>query len=538
MNLTLLIGLLVLPIIGNLASALVWRATRLSLISWAPQGLAMGLALAIVWMLRGQSFEYALGGWMPVSLTASPIILANNPSSMALLVAWLSVAFYDAYVQRGNKPTWLLLDGLITGGIHTAMVIAALSNNLITLLIGLGLVDLLCGLRLLQIRRIGKYANSDLLFMGMSLALLTVAVALHAAQDNSLYFPLAQLDAQTSGLLAIGLAMRLWLLPVHVPQMDMARTALPHWVAHGGATLLALVHLSTIGFSGFPQWLTLLILLSAVLGLANGMITQTTERAQQALVLGSFHLVCAGVVLNQPEVTAAGGVAWLLGNLMVNHRPTANLNIAIRFGQLMRLLGVIVLAALPLTVGFVARSGLAEQLMRSPDGFVLAILFLLAQILIVAVALRIALNIPLDELIGDQTPNDHFVGLIPGLIAFLAVIAPIALFGIVPTLLGSPALSAVFGRSGALTWVALALSVILGIGLWWTEVRWSPLLENRLSQIEHALSLDWLREIFGGAFERLAKPLRLVFPFLESDGAMLWAIIVLLLVVAVSRGNP
>lgn len=538
MNLTLLIGLLGLPLIGNVASALVWRATRLSLISWAPQGLATGLALAIAWMLRGQTFEFALAGWMPVSLTASPIILANNPSSMALLVAWLSVAFYDAYVQRGNKPTWLLLDGLITGGIHAAMVMAALSNNLITLLIGLGLVDLLCGLRLLQIRRIGKYANTDLLFMGMSLALLTVAVALHAAQDNSLYFPLAQLDAQTSGLLAIGLAMRLWLLPVHVPQMDMARTALPHWVAHGCATLLALVHLSTIGFSGLPQWLMMLLLLSAALGLASGMVTQTTERAQQALVLGSFHLVGVGVLLNRPEVTAAGGVAWLLGNLMVNHRPTANLNIAIRFGQLMRLLGVIVLAALPMTVGFVARSGLAEQLMRSPGGLILTILFLLAQLLVVAVALRIALNIPLDELIGDAAPNNSLGGLIPGLVAFLVVIAPIALFGLAPAWLGGSALNAVLGQAGPLTWATFALAVVLGIAVWWTEVRWSPLLESRLGQIEGALSLDWLREILAGAFERLARPLRLVFPFLESDGAMLWAIIVLLLVVAVSRGNP
>ena len=88
------------------------------------------------------------------------------------------------------------------------------------------------------------------------------------------------------------------------------------------------------------------------------------------------------------------------------------------------------------------------------------------------------------------------------------------------------------------SWFTSVIALAMGVGLWWLESRWSDRIEARVNTLESVLSLHWLRSIFAGALERLAKPLRTVFPFLESDGAMLWAVMVVLLLVAISRGNP
>ncbi len=541
MSNVLLTGLIFLPLLGNVASTLLWSYTRNQLFSWVPRGLSAGLVLAVAWVLRGQSFEQIIGGWQPVSLTGSPLILADNLSGHALLIAWVSVHFYEAYVRRNDSRDWRLTDGVIAGAIHLAIVVTAFAQNFVTLLIGLGLIDLLTELRALQSRQHEGRRNTNLLFMASSLAMLTAGMVLHVAQYNSLYFPLARLGPQTANLLFIGLALRLWLLPIHTPQVSYlsvsstASAALPGWIAHGLGTLLLIDQLSRVGLGAPPTWLVLLLLLSALLMLAQGVITQVPERARHALLVGTFQLACLCMLQRYIKLIAAAGIAWLLSNLLINHRPTANVPIAVRFGQLTRLFGVACLAGIPFTVGFVGRAGLAEEFIRSGGlGLLLVILMTLAQAASITVALRIALNIPIEVSASESVVTN--VSLIPGLLAFLVVCAPSILFGLAPTLLGLS--NGPLGRAGVWSWFTSAIALALGVGLWWLESRWFDRIEARVNTLESVLSLHWLRSIFAGALERLAKPLRTVFPFLESDGAMLWAVMVVLLLVAISRGNP
>ena len=258
MSNVLLTGLIFLPLLGNVASTLLWSYTRNQLFSWVPRGLSVGLVLAVAWVLRGQSFEQIIGGWQPVSLTGSPLILADNLSGHALLIAWVSVHFYEAYVRRNDSRDWRLTDGVIAGAIHLAVVVTAFAQNFVTLLIGLGLIDLLTELRALQSRQHEGRRNTNLLFMSSSLAMLTAGMVLHVAQYNSLYFPLARLGPQTANLLFIGLALRLWLLPIHTPQVSYlsvsstASAALPGWIAHGLGTLLLIDQLSRVGLGAPP----------------------------------------------------------------------------------------------------------------------------------------------------------------------------------------------------------------------------------------------------------------------------------------------
>jgi hypothetical protein len=53
------------------------------------------------------------------------------------------------------------------------------------------------------------------------------------------------------------------------------------------------------------------------------------------------------------------------------------------------------------------------------------------------------------------------------------------------------------------------------------------------------LNLEWWQQILAGAVGRIARPLSSVYTFLESDGVLLWAVIVILIIVLVSRpGGP
>ena len=54
-----------------------------------------------------------------------------------------------------------------------------------------------------------------------------------------------------------------------------------------------------------------------------------------------------------------------------------------------------------------------------------------------------------------------------------------------------------------------------------------------------ALSLDWLVSLFAGAIRRLRAPFTPIFDILEGDGALVWAAIIALLAILVSRpGGP
>ena len=536
MSYALLAGLLLLPLLGNVASTLLWRYTRIQPIAWTPRGFSAGLVLVLAWVLRSQQFEQVLGDWQPVSLTGSPLLLADNMITSALLIAWTSVQFYDAYVRRNDTQDWRLTDGVIAGGVHLAIVITALAQNVVTLLVGLGLIDLLTELRALQRQRHEGRSNTNLLFMAGSLAVLTAGMLLHAAQFNSLYFPLARLGAQTTNLLFVGIALRLWLLPIHTPVASYAPTPLPGWVTHGLGTLLLIAQLGNLGLGSAPTWLVTVLLMSAFLSLLQGVITQVPERARSALLVGTFQLACAGMALRDISTLAAAGLAWLLGNLLINHRPTANVTAAIRFGQIARIFGVLCLAGLPFTAGFVGYAGLSETLMRGAAiGLLQTVLLTLAHAAAITVALRVALNIPI-EFDTEQQTSVPIVMLLPGLLAFLVVGAPLVLFGLAPGLLGRPGWA--LSNAELATWLSWGVALGLGIALWWLETRWLMLVDTHIDDIESVLNLGWLRSVLAGAFERLAHPLRSVFPFLESDGAMLWAVMVVLLLIVISRGAP
>ncbi len=95
------------------------------------------------------------------------------------------------------------------------------------------------------------------------------------------------------------------------------------------------------------------------------------------------------------------------------------------------------------------------------------------------------------------------------------------------------------GRHGITGWAGWGIAIAAGALLWRLEPRWRPMLHPIGHRAAGILELGWLYDLLGGAAARLRSPFGRVFGLLESDGSLLWAIIVALLLVLISRpGGP
>ena len=94
-------------------------------------------------------------------------------------------------------------------------------------------------------------------------------------------------------------------------------------------------------------------------------------------------------------------------------------------------------------------------------------------------------------------------------------------------------------RNGLLGWLAWLLSLVGAAALWRFRPLWRRIVALPRATLASALSFDWLSELAYGAVARLQAPLPRVFSVLESDGALVWAMIIVLLLVLISRpGGP
>ena len=186
-----LICLLALPAISITVSVLLQRIPRLEKFIPLPLLVAAVIAWLAAWVLRGQAFEGVLGGWTPVSLTASPLILATFVPGAAVLVAWVGLQVLRALRQDELSDAERLLDAFVIAG----LALAAFANSATALLVGLGLVDGVSFVAMLLSGAKSRTAALQLLLNSASLVLLTAVFALHMSQGNaapsgSAYFPL------------------------------------------------------------------------------------------------------------------------------------------------------------------------------------------------------------------------------------------------------------------------------------------------------------------------------------------------------------
>ena len=535
------------PVLGVLLAAIFAASARVPSsprpLAWLPAAIGAGIALLCAWLLRGQpAWEATIGDWAPVSFTGLPLALMGFVPTTAVLIAWATIHFLNSLTlpdadrsQGGSGASALLI---------ASLTIVALGNNLITLLVGLGLTDLLSAYLALRRQAGERNALIGLTLNGISIALLTLVIAIHAAQGNSLHLPTTRLSSSVTPTLALAIALRLGFAPFRASANvwgDAPTTA----SAVGG--LLLLIRLPALGIAQLPAWFYGLALVSALLTLAIAALQAEEDAAVRisSISTAGVYLAVLGATLADAGVTAAAVVAWLIGSRLIGQTSAPGAEPApVERGRLaIRLVGALGLVGLPLTVGFIGQAGAMDTWVgRGPAGWLLIFAWMASLALLSHLILHT---------IFDATRRGQPAHVVPGpaawpgqfalrrVVGWLAAAAPIVIFGVAPHLLGAGTLIEAAGRNGIIGWLGWAIAIALGALLWQLSPRWRPATQRIRDYAIAVLDLGWLHSLLAGATARLRQPFGGVFTLLESDGALLWAVIVALLVALVSgAGRP
>jgi hypothetical protein len=307
------------------------------------------------------------------------------------------------------------------------------------------------------------------------------------------------------------------------------------------AGLLLLARLPELGIPSLPVWYDALIIVSALLTLVIGALSGAPDDVRAAAITSSLYLAAASMATGNAGVVAAASIAWIVGACLISLNDATEGALGRRTGRVMRSLGALVLIGLPLTVGLIGRAGIvSEWQTQGVAGALLIIGFTLAGGLLAYCLIHCVLRIDLeiDESI-ERREEARQPMLIRTLIGTASLSLPAIVFGLAPSALGAGDLLDAIERMGIAGWLAWLVSLGIGAALWLLEPRWAPALEERSEPLSGAFSLGWLTSLFAGAAGRIRAPFALIFDILESDGALVWAAIVVLLAILVSRpGGP
>ncbi len=511
-----------------------WLTRRIKTVYDLPAWIGLAaviITLILAFILRASQVEMILGDWSPVSFTGTPLIIAANPEGIAILIAvagvmGLSIMSSDKAANPAAGP--------IAGLSFAALSVTVLAHDLVTLLIGLGLLDMLTAVYALLQTHHPRRIMRDVLFNVASLLALAIAVTLCAATGNSLYMPLAHLPDRVMPFIAIALLFRFSLLPL--------RSVTDRYIGHdwaGKSSILAgmlvLARLPQLEAPQLHAWFFAFALLTAICALAIGVLSKNRATLMGSIETGTLALALTSAVPWQAGAIITAAVAWLLGTALIDEAAgqyPARYRPAI---PVVRAVAALSLAGLPLTAGFVGRAGvISTWAARDIGGAALIMGFSIAQIVLVAALLRLMLW---HEPAGGEEEHTGSATLRLAVLGIPSIL--VVLFGLAPGLSGAGGLSTTFDQVGLAGWIFWIIPSALGGLLWYMEKRWSATLNRYNDRLMTALELNWWQDILAGAIGRLSKPFTGVLTLLESDGALLWAVIVILIAVLISRpGGP
>ncbi len=540
------IALTASPLLGILLAAAFaqppCQTARLALPTRLPVIAGAGAALIAAWMLLGQAdWETVVGNWSPVSFTGLPLAMAGFAPSAGIIIAWTTLYFLHSLQppNAAHSESHRAAPALLVA----SLALVAFANNLVTLLVGLGLTDLLTAYWALRRQDNERNALIGLMLSGLSVALLTLVAAVHISAGNSPHLPLVRLDASAATTLALAIALRLNFAPFRTSSDvwgDLRTTA----GAVGG--LLVLTRLPTLGIARLPEWFYGLALASALLTLLIALL-RAEDRANAlapAVATASAYLAGASAILATPGATAAATIAWLVGAALLGQPQFTDAPLSARRARYaLRIAGALCLVGLPLTVGFVGQAGaVATWTEHSAGGWPFALAWSVVLAAMTYVLLKLVLSSadeqaqPVRSIAHPLRPS---MWIAREAIGGLTALAPILIFGIAPALLTAGSLADALARNSAAGWASWSIAIIAGALLWRLEPRWRPAVRSISNRAIGALELGWCYSLLDGAVARLRQPFGQVFALLESDGMLLWAIIAVLLAVLIARpGGP
>jgi multicomponent Na+:H+ antiporter subunit A len=530
--LILALGALVLPLLGAVP-----RMRGLGVVAVGVAGLALA-ALAYLGTLL--PVEGVASLWRPQVVFGAPLAFeaeASNWGLAAVLVATTFLSLLACYVGAERPTTATMALVLMGSGVGIAALFA---TSFVALIVAWGATDVVLSLTLLRhgpkgVRRAGLALFSGTLATGA----LWAAPLLTQAEGISGFLELAHFSGSSADLLQIAVILRLGLVPLHLWR--------PIDLETEPAQLIPLVVIPTLlGFdllthlpaltAGLPS---ILFALAAVTALVGGFVawSETEERLSLAGVMvaqtGLAVLAVANAGQQAVAIAVAAAIAWALGITVFALPPGWSGRYLWR--GLPSFLALLSLAGLPATLGFVARfvaySGLEADLLA-------LVVALLGEIFVVSAMVRLwfwAEPRPLPA----RLPLEVIY-----LLSF--VLAAVALFwtGLSPDLFAGrgqdaalPPLGDLIRQGGVAGWAGWALPVVAGVMLFLVGEGLRQRMEGGWRGLGGLLRLEWVYGLFYLFLRQVGRMLRGVSGVVEGEGALLWMLVILLILLLYLTGG-
>ena len=520
-----------IPILCLLAGAFLMAVSVLVRFRWPSLIMAVATGLAVVSMLLLQrqlpASTVALD-WRPVTLVGSAVSLRVDSAAWLLGLALLLVGFAVSLTWQ----TVPALEELPRSGFSRALALAMLAvglssvfaANILTLAICWGLLDgLFCVVLLVRGgSSSGRRAQVALGLNGLATLSVWLVAVLIEQGHLSPYWHLLVLPASARSVMGLAAALRLGLYPLHIWQPvelvnELDRAVLVYLIP-AGAGLSLWVRLAVM--QALPEgsvWPTIALVTALIGGVQAWLQSDPRESLpHMALGYGGMLILVATSGRTQVEALAAGATSWLLGLTL--------LFVGRSFGRLTwpwaipSALGAATLAGLPLTLGFISRSAFYQSAGRVSGQLVLA---LIAESLLIGAMLRRLFT-------SDDSPLPQSRLARFGYGAALAVGAVSLIAGVLAPAGSGAGLS-------TMGWIAWGIPVLIGLVLALVTGRLRTRTSGLGEMTGRVIQLDWLYSILLPVIRSPARLGLLLADLLEGEGAFLWMLVILALVLLYVR---
>jgi len=531
---------IILPLVGaggTLGLSLVPRARPYArYIALMAAGLTTILVVRLTWMKPVMVIPSL---WQPSLLFGDAPALRTEvmmqPLALALALVTCSAMLVELSRTEESPPRFVAVSlALLSAGL-----VALWAANLLTMIIGWAIYDLLQAAGHIAAGGSARTAVRSLIFGGLATLLLWGGALLPSGGVGGKSWVLMTFSSTQMTLWAVAGILRLCVYPFHLSTPDDLDTS---------PSLVTLLLLGPV--VGWGLWLRLTqanggsvfgntwvpVIAGGTLAL-GGFLAWSCDSTRRMLpwigmeVTGAVLLTVGLAGESATAVIAAGSVAWVLGIAVLF--LGGGLQREAPWRSIPALIGALALLGMPLTLGFVAETTLIEGLTKEGHlGWGGALFF--GNLFLVPSLVRWLLS-PSSSPLNNQRWLLVARGVGLGLLALLLIVA-----GLHPPLLihsaMAPSLGALFTMPGVAGWLLWAISLAGGGVLAWQEGNLRPKIEPLLSAAHDLLRLEWLYDVVVRAIDRGLSALRAADEIIGGAGALLWSWSLFLLILLVWGG--
>jgi hypothetical protein len=531
-TLTLLLGALVLSLLGKIP-----RGPILCIVGAS----VSGLALVVLWRLAlNTPSDWVLASWRPLLLFGTPLAFGIRAGDVILASTLVGTVLLSFVAGCSSSRLLIPANLTLTLAAAGAGIVALFATSLVALVAAWVVTDVLLAVVVMRYGQAGvRRAGLALMSSILATAALWAAPLLAQSEGMSGFIDLAHFSGPSATLLQIAVILRLGLVPFHLWRPIDLDIELPQ--------LIPLIVIPTLlGFdlltylpaltAGLP---TALFMLAAVTVLVGGFVawSESEERPSLAGVMvaetGMAVLSVANAGQQAVAVAVAAAVAWALSIAVFSLTPGWS---GRRFWRgIPSLLALLSLLGLPPLLGFVVRFTAYSGF---DAGLVALGVALIGESFVIASLVRLwywAEPRPFPQ----QRLSEGVYLVIFALSALVLVF-----FGLFPRAFAGTIQNATLQDLGVIVqsgnvagWAGWALPLVAGVTLFFLGEGLRQRLEGGWRGLGALLRLEWVYGLFYVALRGVVSLVRGVSSVVEGEGALLWTMIVLLIILIFLTGN-